>query len=694
MTFIRSKQAIPHAIVYLAALVLVSMLISCSRNGQGPVEPVSTEDHLPLGLAGLEPGTGHNFMGMATVEFDVVAGTAEVIPHRGAEQHINLTSLLNHPNCPNGNCLTFYVVGIDPNENNWMIEMNLWNPSSLDAYDVRLQFMGMPGGPEEETKWKVVNPDSYTHIWDSDPIEWFPPLDEPQPDPPIEQWMNPFIAFEKEDPDRLFNGDPDGTGPITYVDTELLILHIPPGSSGGSIVVTLDGCYPDHCGDPYEISHMVLDEAIYSNNYTDSVNFECVVADWEPDIVGVSLYLPDIIDEDDGWIELTEVDNWPPSELDGDLWVEFIMEFYSYDIDTLKKYEVDMINTREAGAGDYPGVVRAESNDPDGFGHDTLYNAVLLPCMKKGSGGSGGPNSIAMIVYTDYNDAQSDIYAKVIGTDGDPVLLTTGFEDSDELEVTVNEDGRQIAFVSNYDKVGGGGITPDFDVYIMDLAFSPQGDLIEGSVNNWTQITDADGMFTLDDRMPDYSPNGDLLAFSREQGGQFKIWTCNLTAGYQVVQKTFGFGSDEEPCFDRSILSGQNMYFQSNRAGGGNYEIYEIDPSSPESFANPVIRKTYNTGFDGYPTTYPTQYGVVVWTSDRYGNMELLMVDGFKITRLTENPADDLHPSFSPDGDWIAFMSDRYDHQFDIWRMDKEGGSLQRMTFTDWPEIFPFYANY
>ncbi|HIE50903.1 MAG TPA: hypothetical protein EYP85_04015, partial [Armatimonadetes bacterium] len=46
---------------------------------------------------------------------------------------------------------------------------------------------------------------------------------------------------------------------------------------------------------------------------------------------------------------------------------------------------------------------------------------------------------------------------------------------------------------------------------------------------------------------------------------------------------------------------------------------------------------------------------------------------------LTNNPADDVHPAWSPDGQTIAFSSNR-DGTYDIWLMNPDGSNLRKLT--------------
>jgi Tol biopolymer transport system component len=79
------------------------------------------------------------------------------------------------------------------------------------------------------------------------------------------------------------------------------------------------------------------------------------------------------------------------------------------------------------------------------------------------------------------------------------------------------------------------------------------------------------------------------------------------------------------------------------------------------------------------PTVAPE--GRIAFTSDRDGNPEIYLMDadGTGIERLTDDPAQDLYPAWSPDGTKIAFASDR-DGDFDLYVMDADGTGERRLT--------------
>ena len=63
---------------------------------------------------------------------------------------------------------------------------------------------------------------------------------------------------------------------------------------------------------------------------------------------------------------------------------------------------------------------------------------------------------------------------------------------------------------------------------------------------------------------------------------------------------------------------------------------------------------------------------------------------GGEATRLTESSGIDTQPAFSPDGQWIAFTSDRGGSP-QIYRMPAAGGPPQRLTFDGTYNVGPRY---
>ncbi len=84
------------------------------------------------------------------------------------------------------------------------------------------------------------------------------------------------------------------------------------------------------------------------------------------------------------------------------------------------------------------------------------------------------------------------------------------------------------------------------------------------------------------------------------------------------------------------------------------------------------------------PTPTPEPPAVrtqIVFTSNRDGDLHIYVMDadGGNVRQLTDDPAWDRYPAWSPDGTQIAFTSDR-DGDEDIYVMDADGGNVRQLT--------------
>jgi len=88
-------------------------------------------------------------------------------------------------------------------------------------------------------------------------------------------------------------------------------------------------------------------------------------------------------------------------------------------------------------------------------------------------------------------------------------------------------------------------------------------------------------------------------------------------------------------------------------------------------------------GFD-YDATWSPDGATIVYTSDREGSPELFRVkrDGTGRERLTDDPAYDDQAAFSPDGTQLAFVSTRNGGYARIWTMDLRSRQARAVTTT------------
>ena len=168
-------------------------------------------------------------------------------------------------------------------------------------------------------------------------------------------------------------------------------------------------------------------------------------------------------------------------------------------------------------------------------------------------------------------------------------------------------------------------------------------------------------------------------------------------------------GSDERPLFDKSKLDfhasfspdGEWVTFTSERGGDGQADIFRcrVDGSDVQPVvATPHVEDAFVLSPDGRTGAYvSTQDGYTanIWTVDLQTGERRRLTHGQVKTSDSEldSPAGSFRPAWSPDGEWIAFSSDRdtawYGHgdghgwehtqELSVYVMRKDGSDLRRI---------------
>jgi TolB protein len=137
----------------------------------------------------------------------------------------------------------------------------------------------------------------------------------------------------------------------------------------------------------------------------------------------------------------------------------------------------------------------------------------------------------------------------------------------------------------------------------------------------------------------------------------------------------------------RAAFPGFNgkIAFESKRDGNSEVYIMNNDGSGQMNLTN-------NLAEDIDPTFSPDGTKIA-FASNRDGNNEIYIMnaDGTNPTRLTNNSADELQPAFSPDGTRIAFASTR-DGNREIYLMNVNGSNPSRITNNPATERAPVFS--
>jgi len=187
-----------------------------------------------------------------------------------------------------------------------------------------------------------------------------------------------------------------------------------------------------------------------------------------------------------------------------------------------------------------------------------------------------------------------------------------------------------------------------------------------------------------------------VIAFYSERDGNAEIYLMNADGSTQV-RLTDNAADDMTPDWSPD---GKSLVFASDRDDPNPvkcfpncaYEIYIMDVDRAEQGLDDQRRLTNSPASDYHPTWSPdgTQ---IAFTSERDGNQEIYVMeaDGSHPRRLTDNPAGDMRPSWSPDETQIAFNSMRGGN-WDIYVMNSDGSDQRPLTTSaDW-ELFPTWS--
>lgn len=245
---------------------------------------------------------------------------------------------------------------------------------------------------------------------------------------------------------------------------------------------------------------------------------------------------------------------------------------------------------------------------------------------------------------------------------------------------SVSPDGRRLAFHSNRDGSN--------QVYVVD---------VDGS--QLRRLTDhAGGSLT-----PKWSPDGKTIVYTRGVNESSDIWLMDADGGQQRALVATA-SDDSHPQF---MPDGLAIVFNTSRPAedgskGAWDDIHVIgtDGRGRRRISDCRGTCTYATvSPDGSRIAYRRIFATPAYDwrlRDSTSNSEIVVaaIDGSDERNLTSDAAFDGWPAWSPDGQWIAFASNRARVPFagQVYAVRPDGSGLRQLTSGAWGHAQPAWA--
>jgi hypothetical protein len=392
-----------HDLLLAGFIFFLSLFFGCSTNSPNLLIPVEkTEDLMyqaVLPLAGLnEIYPSRMILGQWVVDVNLSSLTYTIEPDRSATNRYNITTLLMP---------SIRINGYDPSAFLLNVDVTLENIYPINGYDLRLIIFNSTGHD-------LLKADSWTDSYDI----------------PGGLMINPFKAFAKDDPERIFRSGSQYT--------ENLEIYCPNGST--SIKFAIDVGYPGHSREPYSIDNFMQETLLQDAGSSAKIWID--VYDWQDDISTVYLYCPEVR-------------------------VDPLIEFEKTGT---HQYSLDLVNDEGADPGTYTGIIAAFSS---GFG---LYKIVPITV-------SSARNTIGLLynspgAYQGYTLFVPMTYNVVYLIDNNGELVHSWANDQHaNLSVRLLENGHLLTTIAPVDGVSGGGVREkDWENNVVwEYSFPPYG---------------------------------------------------------------------------------------------------------------------------------------------------------------------------------------------------------------------------
>jgi len=547
-----------YRIQILFTFIILLTFVGCSSD-KSPVTPDPSPQQTPQLSENL---SNRSIWGYWTVKIDPDTSSVEIIPDRDLTSHFNVVRLLEVTPCTD--CLKINNLSFLP-DNTLQCDFELTHPFpgliKFTGFDVRgvLVTNGDTIFPESNRLASIdgsnpilLNPDGYTSLFN--PVE-FPEDSAPFPilgyipgkfssGDNFTATLNPFMAFCKENPRRMF-------------------------SAGATETVTINLKYPST---PIEFGYIVDASWVLVDEVIDPVT------DFPPEANCLEPYrldfrMPTVLSDEPGDTAQVQVEIFDhqgidtistvsiecPSLFDG----EIFLNYSSQSTNDSWLYEGEITNQYGLDTGCYPALIKTDSTDSDlNLGELMAYQISDIHVFGDGhliwakrAGGSDLDGGVGITALSDNSTVLTGIF-----------FDSATFGEGEFAETVLVSDGDYDIFVARYNSDGtlawakqAGGTACEVGSGI--TALSENSIVLTGMFNESATFGKDEFAETVlvsngeqDIFVAQYNPDGSL-AWAKRAGGSAREYGFGITTlsdnstvltGYFEASATFGEGETNE----------------------------------------------------------------------------------------------------------------------------------------------------
>lgn len=208
-----------------------------------------------------------------------------------------------------------------------------------------------------------------------------------------------------------------------------------------------------------------------------------------------------------------------------------------------------------------------------------------------------------------------------------------------------------------------GGTHVVFNSRVIDEAGNTQMEIFTANISTGEtyRLTDNPSF----DDSGRWSPDGSEIIFYSDRDGTMDLWKISVNeSGYPLETAVKVLESDAREHCGRWSFDGHYIVYESDKTGVNHLWMITSDGLNETQL-------TFDENQNGYPAWHPSgDYIVYNKQTSTSSNLHILSLLDGETKRLTMHQMGvDAHPTWSADGKYIAFHSDRAGN-FDIWMME------------------------